>query len=56
MAHQRNADRPPVSAYLLRDIPRDLWDAVKHRAVDDETSLRGLIVAAIREYLDRRKK
>lgn len=38
--------------YLLRDIPDDLWTAAKHRAVDDGDSLRGLLLRALRAYLD----
>jgi len=37
--------------YLLRDLPEDLWQKAKHRAVDDGDSLRGLILKALYEYL-----
>jgi hypothetical protein len=37
--------------YLLRDIPQDLWDQAKHRAVDEGASLRDLILKALRSYL-----
>jgi hypothetical protein len=37
--------------YLLRNIPVELWDRAKHRAVDDGISLRELILRAIENYL-----
>ena len=37
--------------YLLRDIPKDLWQAAKHRAVDEGSSLRDLLIEALRKYL-----
>lgn len=37
--------------YLLRDLPEDLWQRVKHRAVDDGDSLRDLILKALHAYL-----
>ena len=37
--------------YLLRDIPEDLWQRAKHRAVDDGHSLREMILLAIESYL-----
>jgi len=42
--------------YLLRNIPGPLWIRAKHRAVDEGTSLRGLILAALRGYLAESKK
>lgn len=40
-----------AGAYLLRDIPDDLWTAVRHRAVDEEGSIRDVVLAALRAYL-----
>ena len=40
---------------LLRAIPQDLWDRARHRAIDDGTSLRELVLRAIREYLERKQ-
>ena len=40
-----------VGAYLLRDIPAELWLAAKHRAVDEKLNLRELILKALQEYL-----
>ena len=37
--------------YLLRDIPEELWTAVKHRAVDDGDSLRDLVIKSLYKYL-----
>lgn len=39
--------------YLLRDIPQDLWDKVKHKALDKGMSLREFVLQAIREFVDR---
>ena len=37
--------------YILRNIPKDLWIAAKHKAVDKGMSLRELILDAIRKYI-----
>ena len=39
------------SDYLLRTPPKDLMDAVKHRAVDDGDSIRDIIIKALRAYV-----
>jgi hypothetical protein len=39
-----------AGAYLLRDIPQDLWDKAKHKAVGDG-SLREVVLNALRAYL-----
>jgi hypothetical protein len=39
--------------YLLRNIPVELWDRAKHRAIDDNISLRELILRAIEKYLEK---
>jgi len=38
--------------YPLRNIPQALWMEAKHRAIEDNTSLRELILTAIRAYLE----
>ena len=38
-------------SYLLRDIPEELWNRAKHRAIDDGDSLRDLILKAVESYL-----
>lgn len=43
-----------AGSYLMRDIPDELWQRAKHRAVDDKVSLRDLIIAALRAYLGER--
>lgn len=37
--------------YILRDIPQELWDRAKHRAIDDGVSLRELILEALQAYI-----
>ncbi len=37
--------------YILRDIPAELWNEAKHRALDDGVSLRELILDAIQAHL-----
>jgi hypothetical protein len=48
-------DEKPMN-YLLRNIPKDLWDRAKHRAIDDGDSLRSLILKAIQKYLQTEKR
>ena len=36
--------------YLLRDIPRDLQGAARARAVTEGTTLRRVLLRALREY------
>ena len=37
--------------YLLRDIPENLWNAAKLKAMDKGMNLRELILDAVREYV-----
>lgn len=37
--------------YLLRDIPQELWTEAKHKAVDENISLRELVLNAVRSYI-----
>lgn len=39
--------------YLLRDIPEELWNQAKHKAIDKGMDLRELILDAIREYVSK---
>jgi hypothetical protein len=39
--------------YLLRDIPKKLWDKAKNKAVDKGITLRELILQAVKEFIDR---
>lgn len=52
IAIARSIFRETYSAgnYLLRDIPEDLWNQAKHKAIDKGMDLRELILDAIREY------
>jgi hypothetical protein len=45
-----------ASNYLLRDIPEELWNKVRHRAVDEGCSLRDLVIKSLNEYLNREPK
>jgi len=51
IARQIFREEHSAGAYLLRDIPAELWTAAKHRAVDEGLSLRELILTALQEYL-----
>jgi hypothetical protein len=37
--------------YILRDIPKKLWDEAKHTAIEDGISLRELILEALQKHL-----
>lgn len=42
--------------YILRDIPKELWDGAKHRAIDEGVSLREIVLNAVQAYLDTPRK
>lgn len=42
-----------AGSYLLRDIPEDLWNQAKHKAIDKGMDLRELILDAVREYVSK---
>ena len=46
-----NTPKPETSTYLLRNIPKPLWDKAKHKAIDDGDSLRDLVLKAVKEYV-----
>jgi len=48
MRHFREVSDP--QAYPLRDIPGDLWTAAKHAAVEEQMSLRELLLDALRRH------
>jgi hypothetical protein len=52
MARKLFREEYSTGNYILRDIPKDLWDAAKHRAIDDGVSLRELVLTAIQTHLD----
>ena len=53
IAVARSMFRETYSAgnYLLRDIPEELWNQAKHKAIDKGMDLRELILDAIRKYI-----
>jgi hypothetical protein len=32
-------------------VPRSLWDAVRHRAIDDNSDAQELVIRALQQYL-----
>lgn len=42
--------------YILRNIPIELWDRAKHRAIDKGISLREMLLAALETYLSKKSK
>jgi plasmid stability protein len=40
-----------MKPYLLRNVPDDLWDAIRHLAIDKGRSIRELITEALRRLL-----
>jgi hypothetical protein len=40
-----------VNAYSIQRVPRDLWDAVKHRAIDDGMTVRETVLSALSAYV-----
>jgi hypothetical protein len=53
IARQMFRDQFSTGDYILRDIPSDLWDKAKHRAIDDGVSLRELILQSVEKYLEK---
>ena len=51
IARQIFRETHSAGAYLLRDIPEQLWTAAKHKAVDEGLSLRELILKALQKYI-----
>lgn len=41
----------PCKTYLLRGVPMELWQRLRHRAVDEGISLREILLRAIEQYL-----
>ena len=51
---QRMLRENSVPAYPLRNIPKELWDAAKHRVIEENLdSLRELILKVLQEYLEK---
>jgi len=53
IARQMFREQFSTGNYILRDIPKELWDAAKERAFKDGVSLRELILTATQTYLDK---
>lgn len=51
IAHRIYKETHSGGNYLLRDVPEDLWNKAKHRAVDDGDSLRDLVLKSLHTYL-----
>jgi hypothetical protein len=52
MPRARRSENPTVKTTV--DLPQDLWRAAKIRAVNDNTDLRSVIIAALNSYLQAR--
>ncbi|HLJ74659.1 MAG TPA: CopG family transcriptional regulator [Thermoanaerobaculia bacterium] len=44
-------DEKPETIRTTIELPAELWRRARHRMVDDDTDLRGVIVAALTTYL-----
>lgn len=44
-----------MKAYLLRNIPRQIWTAAKHTAVNEKITLRMLLLRSLVDYIKRRR-
>ncbi len=53
IARQMFREEFSTGNYILRDIPKELWDAAKHKAVDNGISLRELVLTAVQAYIDK---
>ena len=51
IAHRIYKETHGGGNYLLRDVPEDLWQKAKHRAVDDGDSLRDVVLKSLHAYL-----
>ena len=51
IAKRMYRDNNDTSDCKIRDMPRDLWDQAKHRAISDGISLRDLVILALSKYL-----
>ena len=54
IAHKRLRARG-TKEHMIRDVPAEWWKQVQHRAIDEGTKVRELVIKAIDEYLKRGK-
>jgi hypothetical protein len=47
---------PKKNNYIIRDIPNGLWDRVKHKAIDENITLKDLILRALENYCEKNDK
>ena len=52
--HSKGGDS--VATVYLRDFPDNLHKQAKHQAIEEGTSLKGIIIKALEEYLKKAKK
>jgi hypothetical protein len=48
--------KPETTSYVLKDIPADLWDRVRHLAIDRKTSARQIMLDGLKKMLDEKKE
>lgn len=51
IARQMFREQYSTGNYILRDIPKELWDAAKQKAFKDGISLRELVLNAVEAHL-----
>lgn len=51
IARQMYREQYSTGNYILRDIPAELWDKAKHKAVDEGVSLREIVLSALEKYV-----
>lgn len=56
IARQMFREQYSTGNYILRDIPKELWDVAKRRAFDNGVSLRELVLTAIEKYVTEQAK
>lgn len=42
------------ASYLLKEVDPDLWMQLKHRAVDERTTIKEILIKAIKLYLSKK--
>jgi len=39
--------------YILKDIPEDLWKSAKKKAIDDDKTMKQVLLDALKEYVEK---